>query len=86
MSGDAQRSREARIGIEADFAVDADRAAIRRGGGKVVDADLVAVSGDASVEKVRTITVSDGTAKRDVTLYEISGLAYSPSPIWLDAG
>lgn len=41
-------------------------------------------SGEAIVEKIRTVSVANGSTKRNVTLYEISGLGYTPSPVWLD--
>jgi len=41
--------------------------------------------GEAHISKVRDVTVAGRAGKRKVTLYEVSGLDFSPSPVWLDS-
>lgn len=40
--------------------------------------------GDASVRKVQTVDVTNGQQSRRVTMYELLGLDFAPSPLWLD--
>jgi imidazolonepropionase-like amidohydrolase len=40
--------------------------------------------GKATIERLGTIEVWSGAAARSVTHYEISGLSYTPIPVWLD--
>jgi imidazolonepropionase-like amidohydrolase len=40
--------------------------------------------GQATIDRVGTLEVRSGGAARSVTQYEISGLSYTPIPIWLD--
>ena len=40
--------------------------------------------GKATIDRVGTLEVRSGGAARSVTQYEISGLSYTPIPIWLD--
>jgi len=42
-------------------------------------------SGQASIEKVRTLTVSANGRSRTVVEWNVAGLGFSPYPIWLDA-
>ncbi|HVE83729.1 MAG TPA: hypothetical protein VND93_12800, partial [Myxococcales bacterium] len=42
-------------------------------------------SGEASIEKVRELTITAGGKPVPVALYAISGLSFSPAPIWLSA-
>jgi imidazolonepropionase-like amidohydrolase len=42
-------------------------------------------SGEASIEKVRTLTLHANGRSRTVTEWNVSGLGFSPSPLWLDA-
>jgi imidazolonepropionase-like amidohydrolase len=42
-------------------------------------------SGEASIEKVRTLTLHANGRSRTVTEWSVSGLGFSPSPLWLDA-
>jgi hypothetical protein len=41
-------------------------------------------SGETKVSAVRTLTVSNGRSSRGVTLYEATGLDFTPSQVWLD--
>jgi len=41
-------------------------------------------SGVSKVAAVRTLTVGNGTSSRRVTMYEATGLDFSPTPLWLD--
>lgn len=41
-------------------------------------------SGITTVASVRTLSVSNGTANKRVTMYELSGLDFSPADLWLD--
>jgi imidazolonepropionase-like amidohydrolase len=40
--------------------------------------------GEASIERTGELTLQDGTKTRRVVSYEISGLGFTPSTIWLD--
>jgi imidazolonepropionase-like amidohydrolase len=42
-------------------------------------------SGQASIEKIRTLTVSANGRSRTVVEWNVAGLGFSPYPIWLDA-
>ena len=41
--------------------------------------------GTAHIDKVRELTVAGRAGERKITLYEVSGLDFSPSLIWLDS-
>lgn len=41
-------------------------------------------AGEATIEKIQTLSVSNGGVTRTVTMYDISGLDFSPSQSWLD--
>jgi len=41
-------------------------------------------AGEASIRKVGELNVSAGGKTQHVTCYEISGLGFTPSPVWLD--
>ena len=41
-------------------------------------------SGSTAVSKVKTLTVSSGGTSERVTMYEATGLDFSPVPLWLD--
>lgn len=41
-------------------------------------------AGEASIRRVGELTVSAGGKSQHVTCYEISGLGFTPSPVWLD--
>jgi imidazolonepropionase-like amidohydrolase len=41
-------------------------------------------SGDAVVRKTQTLTIRNGSDARSVTMYELLGLDFSPTPVWLD--
>ena len=41
-------------------------------------------AGEASIRSVGELTVSAGGKSQHVTCYEISGLGFTPSPVWLD--
>jgi imidazolonepropionase-like amidohydrolase len=40
--------------------------------------------GEAHAEALTTLVVGDGAAKRTLTLYAVTGLSNSPTPVWLD--
>lgn len=42
-------------------------------------------AGEATIEKVGSLSLSSGGATRNVTMYDIAGLDFYPSQIWLDA-
>ena len=41
--------------------------------------------GEARIEKVRDLTVAGRGGERKITLYEVAGLDFSPTPVWLDS-
>ena len=45
---------------------------------------VILPGGKATIERVGTLEVKSGGKARSVTQYEISGLSYTPEPVWLD--
>src|SRR5436309_6544847 len=41
-------------------------------------------AGEASIRRVGELSVSAGGKSQHITCYEISGLGFTPSPVWLD--
>lgn len=56
------------------------RAALRARSGAVA----LWPGGESKVRTVKTLDVSDGTRSKRVTMYELTGLDFVPSPLWLD--
>jgi imidazolonepropionase-like amidohydrolase len=56
------------------------RAALRAQGGAVA----LWPGGESKVRTIKTLDVNDGTRSKRVTMYELSGLDFVPSPLWLD--
>ena len=44
----------------------------------------ILLGGNPIIDRVGTLEVRSGRMGRSVTQYEISGLSYTPIPIWLD--
>ena len=66
-------------GVE-EFAILARALLISKNAGKLP----VLPSGEASIRKTLSVEIEANGAKRTATLYEISGLGYTPSYLWLD--
>ena len=54
--------------------------ALLKNGGKLP----VLPSGEASIRKMQSVSFEDGTQKRTASLYEITGLGFTPNYLWLD--